>query len=106
MKVNTWGHFHCLTINLPLRFNLSLSADVSGPLSIVLVGDGFSTVTNDYGSTWTDTVFSTEIHSNDLRRGACWGMGQFLLLEVLTKPKSGAVLTATIGQNTIHIRVG
>lgn len=58
-------------------FNLSLSANVSDPLRIVLVGDGFSTVTNDYGITWTDTIFSTEIHSNDLRRGACWGLGHF-----------------------------
>ena len=58
-------------------FDLNLSATVTAPLSIVLVGDGFSTVTHDYGVTWTDTIFSNEIHSNEVRRGACWGMGHF-----------------------------
>ena len=59
-------------------FTLDLSAQTNSPLRLVLVGDGISAVTDDYGHTIHETQFSTQAHSNELRRGTCWGMGQFI----------------------------
>lgn len=59
-------------------FILDLSATVSQPLKIVLVGDGISAVTDDYGETIHETQFTTQVHSNESRRGVCWGLDQFI----------------------------
>ena len=59
-------------------FVLDVSAQASAPLRLVLVGDGVSAVTDDYGQTIHETQFTTEVHSNEARRGVCWGLGQFV----------------------------
>ena len=34
--------------------------------------------TQDYGATFTEFRLTTEVHSNELRRGVCWGLGEFV----------------------------
>lgn len=59
-------------------FTIDLSAEVTAPLRIVLVGDGISAMTDDYGQTIHEERFTDEVHSNEGRRGVCWGFGQFV----------------------------
>ena len=59
-------------------FELSLTAEVSAPLRLVLVGDGFVAVSSDYGETVQEVRFTEEVHSNAARRGVCWGLNQFV----------------------------
>ena len=59
-------------------FSLTVTAEITPPLRLVLVGDGRMAMTEDYGETFTETQLTTEVHSNELRRGVCWGLNQFI----------------------------
>ena len=58
--------------------DLSLSAEVRGPQPLVLVGDGYWAYSADLGQTVQFTQETSEVHSNELRRGVCFGLGQFI----------------------------
>ena len=75
---NYTGSFHLPYDQPDAPFILELTAVVTAPLRIVLVGDGYIATTSDYGESFTEQIYTTEVHSNDLRRGACWGFGQFI----------------------------
>jgi hypothetical protein len=59
-------------------FAIELTAEVAPPLTMVLVGDGLFATTTDYGQTFTEVRLTSTAHSNELRRGVCWGLGQFI----------------------------
>jgi len=57
---------------------LALTAQVTDPLPLVLVGDGHMALSTDYGETVSQTTLSDDAHSNELRRGVCWGLERFV----------------------------